>query len=210
VSRPDKRFGRIRAYGEVDESRGEFWVESPWTYPPDRNLSAYEPNRVLLNTTGTGKEPGIRLVDVSLVSGAGDVADGRGVLVLDVNGDLAPDLAVRHAGGGPLTVYRNEFPAAARLRIELVGDESNRRGLGALVVAEIGERRWARQMWTPNNFLAQQGAAVRFGFGDPGTTKRVDRLTVHWPSGQKTVLENVRVNRSLRIHERDGEVEELR
>ncbi len=212
MSRPTSRFGKVAAYGDVDASRGEFWVESPWSYPRDKNLSAFEPNRVLLNR-GRGRA---EFWDISSVSGAGDTGDGRGVLVLDLDDDLAPELVVRHSGGGPLKVFRNAFPRAARLQIELVGSKSNRRGLGGLVSIEFGGsgesggRRLARQLWANNNFVAQQGALVRFGLGDPAKIKTIDKLVVHWPSGKITELADIAVNQHLRIHEKDGRAEKVR
>ena len=193
MTRPCERFAEVDPAGEVPVDRGVFWVRTPWRFPPNRNLSAFEPNRLYLNAGD------YRLLDVTLISGAGHRGDGRAALVADVNGDLHPDLIVRHAGGGSVCVFANRFPPAARLTVSLEGTKSNRLGIGARVVAEAGGRKLVRQLWSTNNFIGQQAPRVRFGLGSART---VDRLVVHWPSGHVQVLKGpIRTNRLLEIRE---------
>jgi len=171
---------------------GEFWVPNPWRYPSDRNLSAFEPNQVYLNRGN------MQFINATYLSGAGSDGDGRGVLVGDIDGDMQPDLIVRQTGGGPLRVYANRFPKVRRLEVTLRGTKSNRTGIGARVVVEFGGRRLERQLFSNNNFFAQQAPQVRFGLGD---ARSVDRLTVHWPSGNTTVMRDVPTGQRLRIAE---------
>ena len=134
VARPTDRFAKVNAAGEVASDRGEFWVQSPWNYPPHLNLSAYEPNRVLLNHGDW------RFFDVSLISGAGITADGRAGLVADINGDLQPDLIVRSAGGGPLRVATYFVPPQPALTATREAGwsqaDGGSRGLGAFQSSE--------------------------------------------------------------------------
>ena len=178
--------------GEVMADLGDFWVPNPWRYPPDKNLSAYEPNRVMLNCGG------FRFVDISWLSGAGSEADGRGVLVGDFDGDLQPDLIARNKGGGSVRVYLNRFPKVARLVLELEGTRSNRLGIGAHVVAEAGSRRVARQLYPTHNAVCQQSSRLRFGLGD---ATKVDRLTIHWPSGLVQELRDIATGQLIRVRE---------
>ena len=171
---------------------GEFWVPNPFRYPLDKNLSAFEPNRVLLNCGG------FRFVDISWLSGAGAESDGRGVLVGDIDGDLQPDLIVRNQGGGALRTYLNRFPKASRLVLELEGTKSNRFGIGARVVAESGSLRVVRQLFPTHNAVCQQASRLRFGLGDART---VERLTIHWPSGLVQELRDVATNQFIRVRE---------
>ncbi len=189
----------MEAVGSLEA--GEFWVSNVWRYPPDKNLSAFEPNRVLLNCGG------LQFIDAHYVSSGGSEGDGRAAMVADVNDDLQPDVLVRQVGGGPLKVYLNRFPPTSRLIISLRGTKSNSMGIGARVVCEVSGRRLERQLYANNSVFAQQGARVRFGLGE---AKTVDRLTVHWPSGGTTELENVAVDRHLLIHEGSTEPTVLR
>ena len=99
MSQPTARLIDVAPPGDPDASRGEFWISNAWRVPStDRNLSAYEPNQVFLNISRT------RFAEIGHLTTANSDGDGRGVMVADINGDLQPDLLVRHSGGGPLRV----------------------------------------------------------------------------------------------------------
>lgn len=193
MSRPTDRYTPVPAPGELDTTRGQFWVDNPWQFSEaGHNLSAFEPNRVLLN------HGDMTFLDVSFLSGADSESDSRGVLVGDITGDLQPDLIVRNAGGGPLQIYENRFPPMNRLVVSLRGTRSNRLGIGARIVAEIKGRQLTRELFPTDNFYAQQASQARFGLGHADT---VSRLTIHWPSGYIQVLHDVPVNQHIRITE---------
>lgn len=167
-------------------------MPNPWRYPPAENLSAFEPNRLYLNRGG------FRLVDATWISGAGTEADGRGALVGDLDGDLQPDLVARNIGGGSVQVFLNRMPPAPRLVVSLEGTRSNRLGVGARVVAEVGGKRLVRELFPANNYACQQGSFVEFGLD---RAERVDRLTVAWPSDAVTELRDLPARRHIRIRE---------
>ncbi|MEM8884782.1 MAG: CRTAC1 family protein [Planctomycetota bacterium] len=201
MARPTNRYGLVDAYGDVDESRREFWVETPWEYPPDKNLSAFEPNVVLWNAGD------FRFENLTYVSGAGFRGDGRAALWADIDGDLAPDLILRSSSLGPLRIYRNRFPKQARLIVELEGTDSNRLGLGARMEAHVGERVLVRELFAPNNFIGQQASRVNFGLG---SAKKIDRFVLRWPSGHTQEWTDLPVDRHIRIREGEQAIERLR
>lgn len=179
--------------GELDAERGEFWIENPWKMNNrPLNVSAYEPNQVFLAFASD------RYVEIGHLTTADSDGDGRGAMIADVDGDLQPDVLVRQAGGGPLRVYANRFPAASRLAVSLEGTRSNRLGIGATVIAEVAGRRIMRQLFPDTNFASSQPAEVRFGLG---AAQVVDRLLVRWPSGLEQEVERVPVGRHIRITE---------
>ena len=179
--------------GELDAERGEFWIENPWKMNNrPLNVSAYEPNQVFLAVARD------RYVEIGHLTAADSDGDGRGAMIADVDGDLQPVVLVRQAGGGPLRVYSNRFPPVNRLVVSLEGVESNRLGIGATVIAEIGDRRLARQMFPDTNFASSQPCEVRFGLG---AAEVVDRLVVRWPSGRVQELEGVPAGGHIRITE---------
>ena len=192
MAQPSHRLDDVEPAGEVMAQHGEFWVKNPWRYPSDLNLSAFEPNRVYLNRGG------LDFLDATYLSGAGSVGDGRGVLVADINGDLQPDLIARNIGGGSVVVYLNRFPRRGRLTVTLKGTRSNRLGIGARVVAAAGASHMVRELFPINNHLVQQASRVRFGLGD---ANRVDRLTVHWPSGEVTELHDLPADQHILVTE---------
>ena len=201
MAQPTRRFDDVDASGEVDRARNEFWIESPWKYPADKNLSGYEPNVLLWNRGD------MKFASITYVSGAGTRGDGRAVLALDADGDLAPDLLVRQASLGPLRLFLNRFPAQRHLIVELEGTKSNSRGIGARLEAHVGKRVITRQLWPIDNFHCQQLAQVRFGLG---AAERIDKLVIHWPSGLRQELRDVETNRFLRVREGSDEVKVLR
>jgi hypothetical protein len=193
VSQPFDCHAVIPALREVDRKSGEFWVQNPWDFATRReNLSAYERNGVFLNL-GNGE-----FANIGHASAADSDGDGRTAVGCDVTGDGRPELFVRQAGGGPLIVYRNQFPDAGWLTVTLQGQDSNRQGIGARVIAHLGNRTVRRELYPVINFLSQAPARVTLGLGDART---ISRLEIHWPSGKRTELKDVEINRHLVISE---------
>ncbi|MBI4602108.1 MAG: ASPIC/UnbV domain-containing protein [Planctomycetes bacterium] len=193
MSQPYDCQARVPSLRTVDNEKGEFWVSNPWLFSTSgENLSCYETNGVHLNAGGGG------FLDMSYVSGADSDGDGRSVVAWDLTGDGMPELLVRQAGGGALVVYRNRFPKSSWLKVSLRGTRSNSLGIGSKVIAEAGGRRVCRELYPIVNFLSQSPAAVHIGLGD---AKKVDRLTVRWPSGEEQVFVDLEPNWHVLIRE---------
>lgn len=179
--------------GKLDSSLGEFWVESPWEiFRHGHNLSCFERNRVFLNVHGTN------FIEVSHVSGADSDGDARSVVAGDFRQTGQMDLVVRQAGGGSLLLYENRFPLRHYLTVSLHGVKSNRQGIGARLIARIGERQLVRELYPHNSFRSQMPDQVHFGLGDD---PRVDRLTIRWPSGKVQTLRDLDGDRHIQIRE---------
>lgn len=193
MSQPFNRAAQIPQPIELDEELGEWWEENPWAVAEEgHNLSAYERNRVYLNADGED------FYDISALTTADSDGDGRSVVAADMNGDGMQDLLVRQSGGGPLLYFENRVPPANWLQVSLRGTQSNTLGIGARIVAEVGERRIVRELYPANGFRCQGPARVHFGLADAET---VDELTIHWPSGAEQVLTDVAANRHVRVTE---------
>ena len=109
-----------------------------------------------------------------------------------------PELFIRQAGGGALVIYHNRFPRAHYLQLSLRGTRSNSLGVGARVECQVGDTVIRRSLYPVVNFLSQSPALLHLGLGDAAT---VDRLTIHWPSGEVQRFEQVAADRHLRITE---------
>ncbi len=193
MAQPFKRGAKVAAPGIVDASLGEFWVDNPWDIPTmGRNLSNHERQRFFLNHQGKG------FFDLSFLSGADAEGDGRGVVAADFRNTGQLDLVVRKCGGGPLTIYENQLPPRHYLEISLRGRHSNRLGIGARLVAEVGTQKLLRELYPVNSYYSQLPCRAHFGLAD---SAKVDRLTIRWPSGQVQVLSNLRADRHIAIDE---------
>ncbi len=99
-------------------------------------------------------------------------------------------------------LYRNRGNDNHWLRIDLVGRESNRDGIGARLVATAGDLVQTRQILGGTGY-DQDEMVAHFGIG-PRT--QIDRLEVYWPSGQIDVFEDLAVDQKLRLIEGNAEL----
>jgi len=187
------------ALGEVDRDRGEFWVENPFLIPSSgENLSAYETNRLYTNLDGES------FIDVSFTSGVDLDADSRSVICADFNNDGAEDMLVCSVGGGPLRLFINRFPNRGhRLKVNLVGVDSNRAAIGSRVTVHLGNERIVRDCFPANGFMGQGPPELLIGIGD---ADRVDRLEVRWPTGELQVFEDIAADSQVTITENESEL----
>lgn len=193
MSQPCNRTAEIAEPGPVDETLGEFWSGNPWSIVKDgHNLSSFERNRVYLNVGGKD------FVDVSGISGADSDGDGRAAVAADFRNNGMPDLIVRQVGGGPLALFENHFPQKHYLTVSLRGTTSNRRGIGARLIAEVAGRKIVRELYPANTFSSQAPAHVLFGLADDS---RIDKLTIRWPSGHVQELTHLAADRHVVIDE---------
>ena len=180
--------------GEIDRELGEFWEGNPWSIFRKHNLSSFERNRLFLNA---GQR---RFIDVSFASATDDDGDGRCSIAADFNGDGRIDLAVRQAGGTPLLVYENSFPQRSYLKVNLRGRQSNRAGIGARLVAHVGDQQIVRECFPANSYRSQGTLTMHFGLGSATV---VDRLVIMWPSGQTQEIRNIDADLHVVITEGD-------
>lgn len=123
---------------------------------------------------------------------------GRTLAMCDWNRDGRIDLAATHLDQ-PVALLRNDSVSQNWLQLELVGRVSERDAIGARVEVQAGDQRWTGWQIAGDGYMCTNEPIIHFGLGD---TKRIDRLTIEWPSGSKQVVENIAVNaRHLMIEE---------
>ncbi len=179
--------------GKLDAKLSEFWVSNPWDIVRSgQNLSCFERNRLFLNVSGRD------FLDVSYITGTDSDGDGRAAIAADFRNVGKMDLLVRQEGGGALLLWENSLAVGHYLKVSLRGQRSNRLGIGARLVAYVGDRAIVRELYPVNSYLSQMPSLVHFGLGD---AERIDRLTVRWPSGCTQEFSDLSVDRHLVITE---------
>ena len=119
--------------------------------------------------------------DTAFPNAAARIEDARGLGAFDLEGDGDIDFVINnYLGPARLLVNRASQTGRHSIRLRLVGTESNRSAIGARVTIEHGERRQSREVCSTAGYLSGQSLSLHFGLGE---SDRVDRMTVHWPSG---------------------------
>ncbi len=137
--------------------------------------------------------------ELAAVTGLESDANQRGLVVLDADGDGAPDL---FAAGflQPSALWLNRNPSRAKtLVIRLEGDpkatgphRSTRDALGATVTVEAGGLSRTQVVSAGYSFLSSGPRELYFGLAD---RDKADRITVRWPSGRTTERHDVPAGR---------------
>jgi len=157
---------------------------------------APDPMRVWQND-GSGA-----MTEVSASTGMTDDGPGRGLLTFDYDRDGDLDVFIVNNAGSPV-LYRNDTGNQnSWLRIDTVGTDSNRDGLGAIVSVwtASGGSPLVREISSGSHFLGQSETIAHFGLG--AGTAPVDRVTVYWPAtGRTSELSAVARNQSLVVIE---------
>jgi hypothetical protein len=134
--------------------------------------------------------------DVSLESGVGrgQPLAHRGCGFADFNNDGRIDVAVVSLEG-PTELWENISPGGNTwLRIRLIGEKSNRDGIGARI--RIADQH--NHMTSAVGYVSSSHGPVHFGTGQ---AKRLPQVEIRWPSGIEQVLEDVATNQVLVVRE---------
>jgi enediyne biosynthesis protein E4 len=96
-------------------------------------------------------------------------------------------------------LLRNDTPRDHRwIRLKLVGTRSNRDAIGARVAVVASGRTIHRQRKGGTSLMSSHDPRLLIGVGQSQT---VAQLTVRWPSGTVSVLEDLETNRTYEIRE---------
>jgi choice-of-anchor B domain-containing protein len=182
------------AAGVADQSRslGCTFADFDNDGRQDLYVGNFGPNRMYRNN-GDGT-----FTEASSASGTDYNGRAYGTSVTDYDNDGLLDIFFSNSGGTSV-LLRNESAKQHWLKLNLIGKESNRNGIGAIVRVEDGVNRQAQQLLAGYSMVSGGGdLTLHFGLG---ASARAPRVEVQWPSGKKDVLLNVEADRTLAIIE---------
>jgi hypothetical protein len=160
------------------------------TFP---NLHYREP---MLLARNTGKN----FLDVSAEAGAVFQQPwvGRGLATGDIDNDGRVD-AVVTTNDGPMHVLHNDTITPNHwLTLRLVGHKSNRDAIGAVVKLTSEHSAQFATVTTAGSYLSSSDKRLYFGLGQDAVAKSIE---IHWPSGIRQTIQNVRGNQILNVDE---------
>ena len=175
------------ANGEVHEDMDIF----------SESVTFEQPNQ-LFHNEGNGI-----FADVSASSGPHFLESqvGRGAAFADYDNDGDVDILVLNAGDA-VNLLRNEGGSRENwLAVSLVGEVSNRSGVGTRVEVEAGSLHMVREVRSGASYLSQSDLRLSFGLSG---NDRAESIRIRWPSGRRDTLVDVAANHLLVITEGKG------
>lgn len=127
---------------------------------------------------------------------------GRGLARLDWNGDGREDFVVSHLDTAAALLSNATQSAGNFVAVQLSGTVSNRDAIGASVTVQCGDSAWMQQLTAGDGYMASNQRQLIFGLG---AHDQIDRLTISWPSGQRSEFVDLPVGGRLAFVESDSD-----
>jgi hypothetical protein len=130
----------------------------------------------------------------------------RGAAYGDFDNDGDLDILVTTCGESP-RLFRNDGGNQNNwITLKLVGEKSNRNGIGARVTIQANGVRQSGYVRSGGSYCSQSQLRQTFGLGK---SKKVESVQILWPSGEVQQIKNVSVNQFLEIRESANQAESL-
>jgi hypothetical protein len=150
---------------------------------------------ILYHNTGKGT-----FEDISEASGPGIVMrhSARGLATGDIDNDGTLEILANNQNEPPSLWKQTRRAAGHWVLLQLAGTKSNRSAIGARVTVTAGGRKQVDDVRSGGSYLSQSDLRLHFGLGEAA---RIESIEVWWPSGARTVLKDVAVDRVVRVIE---------
>ncbi len=163
-----------------------------WPAMRGRSQSGFQTNRIWLND-GSG-----HFRDVAKYVGGYEQLDSRAVAIADLWNRGVLDIIVANQNNN-LLVYKNNVENGNHwIAFEFEGIRGNRSAIGTIVSLYRDSQTQMQIVSGGMGFCSQNQRRLHFGLGkSPG----VDKAVITWPDGKQQILEDLQVDRLVKIRE---------
>jgi hypothetical protein len=163
-----------------------------WPDMKGRSQSGYQRNKIWLNDGGGFFQ------EVAELTGDNVLLDSRSVVMVDLWNRGVLDIIVANQNSRPI-IYKNTVDTLNNwIAFELTGLKSNKSAIGARVDLQWDGKIQTQVLTGGIGFCAQNQRRLHFGLGPE---PRIEKVTIHWPSGKIQELRQPGFNRIHRIRE---------
>lgn len=191
----------------ISVASGQFvgWSSSFFDYDNDGDVDIFKSNGELKHLYGQEdqlfeniQEGKFKDVSVELSSYFKEEHVGRGACLGDYDNDGDIDIYIVNLDSIGVFLRNNKGNTNKWLSLNLVGKQSNRDGVGSRIRLVADGKVQTAQKKSTTGYLSQNDPRVHFGLSNADL---VDSLEIRWPSGKHQVLEKIKANQILTIHE---------
>lgn len=200
-------FSDISYSSGISVASGQFvgWSSSFLDFDNDGDADIFKANGELKHTYGQEDQlfeniNGGKFKDVSVERGQYFEEEyvGRGACLGDYDNDGDIDIYIVNLNSQGMFLRNNKGNQNNWLILNLVGNSSNKDGVGARIKMIAGGKVQTTQKKSTTGYLSQNDSRIHFGLLQ---NKNVERIEIKWPSGKFQELENIKANQILTINE---------
>ncbi len=194
-------------FSGISVASGQFvgWSSSFFDYDNDGDVDIFKSNGELKHTYGQEDQlfeniGDGKFTDVSVERGPyfREENVGRGACLGDYDNDGDIDIFIMNLDSQGMFLRNNQGNQNNWLTLNLIGESSNRDGVGSRIKIIAGGKVQTAQKKSTTGYLSQNDSRVHFGLDK---VESVERLEIKWPSGKFQVLENIKPNQILTVKE---------
>ncbi len=181
------------------------WSSSFFDYDNDGDVDIYKANGELKHLYGQEDQVFENLDGEKFRDAAVDLGEyfqrelvGRGACFGDYDNDGDIDGYIVNLDGPGVFLRNNRGNQNNWITIQLVGTESNRDGIGAIVSVSADGKKQVGLRRSTTGYLSQNDHRLHFGLAK---ASQVNAIEVRWPSGKIQQMENVQANQIITIKE---------